>query len=144
MTFSSSIQNPYKYKPKAIIAPVSPSSTAPMTFSSTQEAIHSIENDLKEFRSHPLSGRHHSIQMIGAGVSELKQEVLYLRTQLERSRHNEDFLRSKLAYHEQREEQELISLSMQNDHQSDLFKRKRKYSTYAPANFSPNFDRCYK
>ena len=91
MTFSSSIQNPYEHKPKAIIAPVSPSSSAPMTFSSTQEAIHSIENDLKEFRSHPLSGRHHSIQMIGAGVSELKQEVLYLRTQLERSRHNEDF-----------------------------------------------------
>ena len=90
-----------------------------------------------------MSGRQQSVQMIGAGVRDLKDELYFLREQLQRSRHNEEFLKSKLAYYQQREEDELIALSMEEDHNNDSFNRKRKYSTYAAANFSPNFRRSY-
>ena len=127
-----------------MITPVTSTSTASQAFSSTQEAIESVEEEIKDYHSRSMSGRQQTIQMIGAGVSELKQEVFYLRTQLERSRHNEEFLKHKLAFYQQREEDELISSSMDHDKYSDSFNRKRKYSTYAAANFPPHFNRSYK
>ena len=144
MSLSSDIENPYNRKPKAMVTPVTSTSTSSQAFCSTQEAIEAVQEEIKDYHSHSMSGRKQSMVMIGAGVSELKQEVFYLRTQLERSRHNEEFLRHKLAFYQQREEDELISLSMEHDKYTDSFKRKRNFSTYASANFSPNFNRSYK
>ena len=81
--------------------------------------------------------------MIGAEVRELKEEFCFLRDHLHQSCHNEEFLKSKLAYYQQREEDKFIDLSINQDNR-DSFNRKRKYSTYAAANFSPNFRRSFK
>ena len=141
-SFSSGVENPYK--PKSTTKPASASSTPFMAFSSTQEAISSVQEDLQDYRSHPMSGRQRTIEMIGSGVSKMKQEIFILRSQLERSRHLEEFLRHKLAFYQQREEDKLIYRSMEHDKAKDSFNRKKKCSTYAAAKFSPNFKRSYK
>ena len=148
------IENPYNCKPKAIVTPLcSASSTSlstsstissPTKYSSTQEAISAVQEELQNFRAYAPSVHHKSMEFIGQGVRELKQEVLYLRNQLESARQKEEFLCRKLAYFEQKEEAELISLSQENDRSQDLFKRNQKYSRYSNANFSPNFNRVYK
>ena len=80
------------------------SSAPPSTFSSTQEAFSSVENEIKSFRATSASAHQKSMEFIGQGVRELKQEISYLGDQLERSRQREDFLRHKLSYFERKEE----------------------------------------
>ena len=120
------------------------SQSPPVSFGSTQDKIESIKKDLEDYHHHPMSGRHRSVQVIGAGVRELKDEVYFLREQLRRSRHNEHHLQTKLAYYEQREEDELIALSLEHDRQNDTLNRKRNFSTYASVNYSPHFRKSYK
>ena len=84
------------------------------------------------------------MEFIGQGVRELRQEIAYLRNQLERSRQREEFLRHKLSYFERKEEDELISLSQDYDRSRDSHQKRRKFSTYENANFSPNFNRVFK
>ena len=120
------------------------SQSPPVSFGSTQDEIESIKKDLEEYHHHPMSGRHCSVQVIGAGVRELKDEVYCLREQLRQSRHNEHLLQNKLAFYQQREEDELIALSLEHDRQKDTTIRKRNFSTYASANYSPHFTKSYK
>ena len=120
------------------------SQSPPVSFGSTQDKIESIKKDLEDYHHHPMSGRHRSVQVIGAGVRELKDEVYFLREQLRRSRHNEHHLQTKLAYYEQREEDELIALSLEHDHHKDSSAIKQNFSTFASANYSPHFHKSYK
>ena len=120
------------------------SQTPPVSLGSTQDEIESIKKELEDYHHHPMSGRHRSVQVIGAGVRELKDEVYFLREQLRRSRHHEHLLQNKLAYYEKREEDELIALSLEHDHQNDSTAIKRNFSTFVSANYSPHFHKSYK
>ena len=65
------------------------------------------------------------MESIGAGVRELKQEVFHLRELLEHARRTEMYLRQKLSYFEQREEDELIALSQDHDRSAEMFNREK-------------------
>ena len=68
------------------------------------------------------------MESIGAGVRELKQEVFHLRDLLERARRTEMYLRQKLSYFEQREEDELIALSQDHVRSAEMFNREKNMS----------------
>ena len=46
-----------------------------------------------------------------------------------------EYLKGRLNYHENREEEELVSDSITYSREKDVSRRMRKYSAYAPRNF---------
>ena len=68
-------------------------------------------------------------------VLELGREVNYLRQSLDHSEKTVGYLKRRLNYHENREEEELVSDSITYSREKDVSRRMRKYSAYAPRNF---------
>ena len=114
-------------------------------YSSTQDVINSVQKDVDCIRQAlpSISERQLAIQRLGGEVNELKGEVNFLRVQLQRAQENEQFLKRKIYYFEQREEAELIAQSIENNRQESMSQTKLKYVTYAPRtfSFSPNFNK---
>ena len=120
----------------------SPTKPEPSSFASTQEAIDSVGKEIESLRaslSPSTSSRHEAVVKMGMEVRELKQEVQYLRESLASSNHHQAILKRRLSYYEKREEDELYRQSLEYDRQKDMLDRERKYSKFAPLNFSRGF-----
>ena len=68
-------------------------------------------------------------------VLELGREVNYLRQSLDHSEKTVGYLKRRLNYHENREEEELVSDPIRYQRENDMSRRMRNYSMYAPRNF---------
>ena len=73
---------------------------------------------------------------MGAEVRELKEEVMFLVESLQQSMRHKELLQRRLNYFEEREENELISQSMECERDKEYFSR--RYSR--KRNFSDNFN----
>ena len=112
-------------------------------FSCTQDAISSVQRDIISLRQSippkpppSKSSNHHLVASMGAEVRELKQEVMFLVESLQQSMRHKEILQRRLNYFEEREENELISQSMEYERDKDYFSR--RYSR--KRNFSDNFN----
>ena len=154
------VENPYARKPKAVVSPspaefqgrvienlylkrpkaVEPdcsSSSSSLRFNCTQDAMHSVQEEISSYRNSTSSSYRPIMESIGAGVRELKQEVFHLRGLLEQARRTEMYLRQKLYYFEQREEDELIALSQDHDRSAEMFNREKKMLLMQMQTFHP-------
>jgi len=142
---------------KVYITPPSFSSMTPTElpsthFSSTQETIASVKNDIESLRNsfppQTMSSRQQVVLSMGEEVRELKKEVQYLVKALQNSMRHKQILQRKLDYFEQKEEDELIKMSLEDDQREDKNRNRHHYSQPSTAltsfsrkyNFSPNFN----
>ena len=121
-------------------------------FSSTQETIASVKNDIESLRNsfppQTMSSRQQVVLSMGEEVRELKKEVQYLVKALQNSMRHKQILQRKLDYFEQKEEDELIKMSLEDDQREDKNRNRHHYSQPSTAltsfsrkyNFSPNFN----
>ena len=86
-----------------------------------------------------MSDRHKAVIRMGDELKKIKAEVSYLRESLQHSEQEKNLLKRRLSYFEQREEDDLIEQSIENDCDKDQANRNRRYSVYAPLNFSRKF-----
>ena len=95
-----------------------------------------------------MTSREQFISM-GEEVRDLKKEVQFLVRSLQNSMRHKEILQRKLDYFEQKEEDELIKMSLEHDEINDSHQKKYRYSSHSTAltpysrnyNFSPNFRR---
>ena len=96
-----------------------------------------------------MSSREQFISM-GEEVRDLKQEVQFLVTSLQNSMRHKEILQRKLDYFEQKEEDELIKMSLEHDEEhNDSRQKNYRYSSHSTAltpyscnyTFSHNFRR---
>ena len=113
------------------------------SYSSTQEAITSVQRDIVSLRESFSSNRttskssnHHLVVSMGKEVRELKEEVMFLVESLQQSMRHKEILQRKLTYFEEREENELISQSREYERDKEYFSR--RYSR--KRNFSDSFN----
>ena len=120
-----------------------PSYNTSSSFSCTQDAIESVQQDIISLRqsfpppsSSTQSSNHQVVVSMGSEVRELKKEVMFLVESLQNSMHHKQILERRLSYFEEREENELIKQSQDYDRDKELFKRRysRKH------NFSRHFN----
>jgi len=121
-------------------------------FSSTQETIASVKNDIESLRNsfppQTISSRQQVVLSMGEEVRELKKEVQYLVKALQNSMRHKQILQRKLDYFEQKEEDELIKMSLEDDQRKDKNRNRHHYSQPSTAltsfsrkyKFSPNFN----
>ena len=86
-----------------------------------------------------VSERHKAVIRMGDELRKIKAEVSYLRESLQHSEQEKNLLKRRLSYFEQREEDDLIKQSIEYECDKDQGNRNRKYSVYAPTNFSRKF-----
>ena len=118
-------------------------------FSSTQETIASVKKDIESLRNsfppQTMSSRQHVVLSMGEEVCKLKKEVQYLVKALQNSMHHKQMLQ---RYFEEKEEDELIKMSLEDDHSENKNRNRHHYSQPSTAltnfsrkyNFSPNFN----
>ena len=128
---------------------VTPSSTLSQefipssSFSSTQDAITSVKQDILSLRQSfppPIKSSQSSnrqlVHSMGAEVRELKQEVMFLVESLQNSMRHKEILQRRLSYFEEREEDELVKQSREYERDKEMFSR--RYSR--KRNFSEHFN----
>ena len=95
-------------------------SSIPSSF--TQEVIDAVQDGIKSLKdSFPPPTKSSRDQFISMGeeVRDLKNEVKYLVRSLQNSMRHKQILQRKLEYFEQKEEDELIKISMEHDQQKE-------------------------
>ena len=115
------------------------------SFSCTQEAITSVQRDIVSLRhsfppkpSTTKSSNQHLVVSMGNEVRELKKEVMFLVESLQQSMRHKELLQCRLAYFEEREEDELISQSRENERDKEYFSRRYSRKRNFSDNFNPN------
>ena len=112
------------------------------TFSSTQDAIDDVSSNMLQMKDSlfpDISERHKAVIRMGEELKNIKAEVSYLRESLQHSEQEKNLLKRRLSYFEQREEDDLIKQSIEYERDKDQGNRNRRYSVYAPTNFSRKF-----